>query len=42
MDNFLTFAVTGDKSFDFFFSLPASLAILFFIVTTGVTMFRGR
>jgi len=42
MITFLTFAITGDPAFDFFFSLPATLAIFYFIASAGITMMKGR
>ncbi|MFZ2889954.1 hypothetical protein [Sulfuricurvum sp.] len=42
MNSFLVFKITGDPSFDFFFSLPASLSILYYIASAGFSIFRGR
>lgn len=42
MPFFLSFTITGDQSFDFFFSLPVSVAILSFIVSAGISMVKGR
>ncbi|MFA5215073.1 hypothetical protein [Sulfuricurvum sp.] len=42
MPTFLNFTMTGDPTFDFFFSLPASLSILFFLAFSATAMFRGR
>lgn len=42
MNSFLKFTITGDPAFDFFFSLPATLSILFFLLSAGLSAFRGR
>ena len=42
MNLFLNFTITGDPAFDFFFSITASLNLLFFISFSAMAMFRGR
>jgi len=42
MNAFLNFTITGDQTFDFFFSLPASLSIFFFLAFSILSFFRGR
>lgn len=42
MNSFLVFTITGDPAFDFFFSLPATTAILSYIISIPLSMFRGR
>ncbi len=42
MVDFLNFTIIGDPSFDFFFSINASLSLLFFISFSALTFFRGR
>jgi len=42
MNTFLVFTITGDPAFDFFFSLPASLSILYYLVSAGFSVLRGR
>jgi hypothetical protein len=42
MTIFYDFDIIGDPAFDFFFSLPASLSILFFLAFSALSFFRGR
>lgn len=42
MNSFFVFTIVGDPSFDFFFSLPASISIVLYIATSAFTLLRGR
>jgi len=42
MTGFLNFTVTGDPAFDFFFSITASLNLLYFLAFAVTSLFRGR
>lgn len=42
MNAFLNFTITGDPAFDFFFSIVASLNVLFFMSFSALSLFRGR
>jgi hypothetical protein len=42
MTGFLNITMTGDPTFDFFFSITASLNLLFFLAFSATAMFRGR
>jgi hypothetical protein len=42
MNLLLDFTVIGDKTFDLFFSIPASLSIIFFLAFSVLSAFRGR
>lgn len=42
MNTFLQFTITGDPAFDFFFSLPASMSILYYLASAGFAILRGR
>lgn len=39
---FLDFVVTGDPSFDFFFSISASLNVFYYLTFAFTSIFRGR
>ena len=42
MVDFLDFTIIGDPAFDFFFSINASLSLLFFIVFSVLHFVRGK
>jgi len=42
MNAFLNFSMTGDPSFDFFFSITASFGLLFYMASAVFTLFRGH
>jgi hypothetical protein len=42
MNSFVDFYIIGDPAFDLFFSIPASLSILFFLSSSVLSLFRGR
>jgi hypothetical protein len=42
MDAFLSFTMTGDAAFDFFFSIVASFSLLFFFLGAIFSFFRGH
>jgi len=39
---FLDFTITGDPTFDFFFSITASLSVFYFLIFSILQLFRGR
>lgn len=40
--SFLDFNITGDPAFDFFFSITASMNVLFYLSFAVTLLFRGR
>jgi len=42
MISFLNFPITGDPTFDFFFSIPASLSVLMYLTFAFTSVFKGR
>ncbi|MDP3587033.1 MAG: hypothetical protein Q8R58_03190 [Sulfuricurvum sp.] len=42
MSTFLNFGFLTNNAENFFFSLPASMAVLFFLLSVGVTALKGK
>jgi hypothetical protein len=42
MLSFLDFTITGDPTFDFFFSITASINLFMFMAFAVTSLFRGR
>lgn len=42
MSNFMSFTYIGNNADDFFYSLSASMAVLFFLLSAGVTVIKGK
>lgn len=40
--HFIDFIIIGDPSFDFFFSVTASINVFMFIIFAFTSVFRGR